>query len=94
VFYTLYPTINKTQNFSILVRNPCLTDTITLNTTKFASPAFTYNVNNAAADFIWTDASASSDNNLTTCGPLTWEVTMADGVTPIDSDVFNAGDYS
>jgi hypothetical protein len=94
VSYTNYPGISSAQNFSILVTSSCLTDTLTLDTTKFASPAFTYNVNNAAADFIWTDASVSSDNNLTTCGTFTWTVTKTDGFTAIDSEVFKAGDFN
>ena len=62
---------------------------MTLDTNKFSSPAFTYNVNYAAEVFSWTDAAATSLKGLKTCGPLTWEVTMADGVTAIDSDVFS-----
>ena len=71
-----------------MVTSECFTDTLTTDTNKFASPAFTYNVNYAAEVFSWTDAAATSLKSLTTCGPLTWEVTMADGVTPIDSNVF------
>ena len=42
--------------------------------------------------FSWTDSNVSSDNSLTTCGALTWEVTQTDGFTAIDSSVFVEGD--
>ena len=70
--------------------DPCLTDTLTLGTGVFASPAFTYNIRDDASTFEWTDSAVTSDNSLITCGPFTWEVTKIDG----DSSIFYSEDYA
>ncbi len=69
---------------------------MTLNTVKFALPAFTYYIKDAAGVFSWNDSAASSVNNLaypTTCGMFAWTVTKTDG-SSIDSTIFTAGDYT
>ena len=68
--------------------NPCLSDTLNINTTKFTSPALTYNIKYAAEVFSWTNADVSSVNNLTICGSFTWTVLKDDGMTEIDLTVF------
>ena len=88
VYYTELPTIQATQNFSIEVINRCLLDTLTISTTKFATPALSYDIRNTAAVLSWTDTHVTSTLGLTTCGALTWAVTKTDGLTAIDSAVF------
>ena len=88
VAYTELPSVFTTQNFSISVINPCLTDTLSLDETKFASPAKTYTIRDVATVFSWADTAATSDKSLTTCGPFAWQITNDDGVTAIDPTVF------
>ena len=65
---------------------------MTIDTTKFSSPALTYNVKSADSVFSWEDAAATSVNSLTaTCGAFTWTVTKADGST---IDTIFTGDYT
>ena len=93
VYYTDFTTISKTQNFSIVVKNPCLTDTLTIDPSKFASPAMTYNVRSAASTLSWTDSNAASAGGYkANCGTFTWTVTKTDGATAIDT-IFT-GDYT
>ena len=69
----------------------CYTDTLTLDTSIFALPAFTYYIKNAAGVFSWYDSAATSSKSLpypTTCGTFTWTVMKSDGIQAIDSDVF------
>ena len=81
-------TICGTQTFSIVVINPCLTDSLSIDTSKFDSPALTYNVKDGAKALSWTDSVAISVKGLLpTCGTLTWTVTKTDGTT-IDTTVF------
>ena len=75
VYYSELPTVLKTQNFSIKVINRCLLDTLTNSTTKFATPALSYDIRNTAAVLSWTDTDVTSTLGLTTCGALTWAVT-------------------
>ena len=80
VQYCDWSTISKTANFTIIVVNPCLTDTLTIDETKFAYPALTYKVKDTAAVFSWTDSAATSVNGIgATCGAFTWTVTKIDG---------------
>ena len=65
-----------TKTFSIVVNNPCLTDTLTIDATKFVSPVMTYDVKSTASVFSWTDAYAASVGGYTAiCGAFTWTVT-------------------
>ena len=75
VHYTELPTISATRDFSIAVINRCLLDTLTISSTKFASPALSYDIRNAAGVLSWTDTDVTSSLALTTCGALTWSVT-------------------
>jgi hypothetical protein len=93
VKYTELPTIHGTQNFSIVLTSPCLTDTLTLDTSLFASPALIYTISDPASVFSWTDAAAKSVKSLTNCGTLTWVVTKEDGVAAVDS-IFILGDLT
>ena len=94
VKYTNYPTVFVTKDFTIVVVTPCLSDTLTVDATKFASPVSTYIIKYTATDFTWTDINVASFKNLiATCGALTWTVKKTDGVTAIDSTVFT-GDYT
>ena len=96
VQYTDYPTVLITKDFTIEVTSPCLTDSLTLDAIKFASPALTYIIGASSAALSWTDSAATSAGSLTSaqCGMVTWQVTQTDGVTPIDSNVFTEGDYT
>lgn len=47
-----------------------------------------YYIKDTAVVFSWNDADVASDNSLTNCGPLTWEITAEDGITLIDSSIF------
>ena len=86
--YTDVPTKCGSRTFTIIVNNPCLSDTLTIDATKFATPALTYNVKSTAGVLNWTDANAASTGGFTTiCGAFTWTVTKIDG-TAIDSTVF------
>ena len=89
VYYTELPTILTTRNFSILVTSPCLYDVLTIDATKFPSPALTYKIRLPTDVFKWTDSAVTSVVNLPTiCGPYSWKVTKRDEVTPIDSTIF------
>ena len=61
VVYKELPAVFITQNFSILVTSSCLTDTLRLDTTIFASPALTYTIKDVAALFSWTDTAVISE---------------------------------
>ena len=69
------------QSFTIVVTNPCSTDTLAIGATEFASPALTYNAKSAASVFGWVDAAATSVSSFTSaqCGTFTWTVTKIDG---------------
>jgi len=92
VYYTELPTIQATQNFSIDVINRCLLDTLTISTTKFATPALTYNVKDASTVWSWTETDVTSTLGLTTCGTRTWTVTKTDG-SAIDL-IFTSSDFT
>ena len=79
----------NTQNGAITftVTSLCETDTLSIDLSVFTTPALTYNLYNAAADFTFTDAAAISSQSLTTCGTLVWTVTNSDD-TPVDGSVF------
>ena len=80
----------NTQNGAIvftLTTHPCATDTLSIDSAVFATPALTYNLYNAAEDFTFTDAAAISSNSLTICGTRVWTVTNSDN-TAVDSSVF------
>ena len=80
----------NTQNGAIaftLSTNPCVTDTLSIDSLVFTTPALTYNLYNAAADFTFTDTAVVSSQSLTTCGTLVWTVTKSDD-TAVDSSVF------
>ena len=64
VQYTDWPTIFQTKEFTVDVKNPCLTDTLTISANKFAIPAMTYNVKTAASTLSWTDADVTSDGGF------------------------------
>lgn len=48
VFYAELPTIFNKQNFEIVVKNLCLTDTFSISNSIFMSPVFTYTIGDAA----------------------------------------------
>ena len=61
VYYTELPTgILATRDFSIAVINRCLLDTLTISSTKFASPALTYYIKSLAGVLSWTDTDVTS----------------------------------
>ena len=65
VWYTDLPSVTTTQDFTILVTSPCLTDTLTISTAKFNAAAFSYNIRNAAGVFSWLDTDVTSSSSLT-----------------------------
>ena len=71
----------------LTVTSPCLTDTLTISFPKFTSQVLQYNIGDSAYVLSWTDADATSDQNLTNCGMLTWTVTKTDG-SPHDPTIF------
>ena len=92
VYYTEWPPVFDKQDFTIDVINVCPTDTLTIVTAIFGSPALVYTIKDKATDFLWTDKAVISDNGLTNCGAYGWEITQIDKVTltPIawDSTIF------
>jgi len=80
----------NTQNGAIaftLTLHPCVTDTLSIDSSIFVTPALTYNLYNVAEDFTFTDSAAISSQTLTTCGTLVWTVTNNDD-TAVNSSVF------
>ena len=90
VSYTELPAVYKTQNFTILVTNACLTDTLTIDAMQFLTPAASYYIRHAAVTLSWSDTFVTSAVNLpSVCGSYSWTVTKTDGVTAIDSTIFS-----
>jgi len=79
----------NTQNgaFTFTVTSLCVTDSLSIDSAVFATPALSYNLYNTAEDFTFTDTAAVSSQSLTTCGTLVWTVTYSDN-TAVDSSVF------
>ena len=65
VYYTELPSVFATKDFSIAVINRCLLDTLTISPSKFATPALSYNIRDAAGVLSWTDTDATSTLSLT-----------------------------
>lgn len=63
------------ETYTVNVQGTCSTDTLTVDSVQFASPAATYDIRSASLDFSWTDTAVVSDNGLTSCGSFTWEIT-------------------
>ena len=85
--------ICDTLKFTIDVKNPCLTDTLTISATIFTTPALTYNVKTAASTLSWTDADVTSDGGFkANCGDFTWTVIDIGGGM-IDK-IFTVGDLT
>ena len=59
-----YSTVFATKDFTIVVVNPCLADTLSVSSSKFASPALTYNVKSTAGVLSWTNDNVSSSKSL------------------------------
>ncbi len=72
----------------IIIVDLCLTDTLTVDASKFTPTLLTYNLRDAANDFTFTDAAAISTGGLTNCGDKEWTITKTSDGTAIDSAVF------
>lgn len=83
-----------TATYTVDVLDACSVDSLTIDATKFANPALTYNVRAPMETLSWTDSHVSSDNGLTDCGALVWTVTQTDSITPIEGSVFTTEDLS
>jgi len=77
----------------MVITSPCFNDTLAIDTTIFASPAFTYNIKDETKFFSWNDGAVSSLLSQTLCGSYTWDVTQ-DDETSLDSTIFTVGDFT
>ena len=82
---------SETASYTVEVRAfGCSDDILTISTTKFNSdPMDTYNIRDVATVITWSDSTdvSSSLGMATTCGTLTWDVTMGDD-SALDTTIF------
>ena len=77
--------------FDIIVVDPCLTDTLTIDPSVFLSPFFpvlTYDLRSGAKVFTFTNTAAISGSGLSSCGDLDWTILKKSDDSAIDSDLF------
>lgn len=82
-------------DFTLSYGVDCSLDTLTIDSTKFSDPAFTYDIASPEASFEWTDSAVTSALGFSNeCGSYSWQVFQSDGVTPLDSSIYTVGDLT
>ena len=66
----------------------CKADTLNIDTSKFGTPAHTYDIRSPKDTFTWTDSAVSSNDGLANCGTYTWEIKKQDGTSDLESTVY------